>query len=169
MDLDSMPMAGCAICQLLSNTPERDYVVAQSKYWRITLAPDQYCVGRCYVTTLRHVPELSVLSPEEWADLHEVIRHLENSAKRELSATHVTWAALMNNAYQLADPQPHVHWHVRPRYAERTIVGDVVMTDEHFGHHHQRDEHQKLLPYQMEAIVVNLRRSLPPPWWSTFR
>jgi diadenosine tetraphosphate (Ap4A) HIT family hydrolase len=169
LDFDSMPMAGCAICQLLSNTPEHDYVVAQSGYWRITLAPDQFYVGRCYVTTLRHVPELSALSQEEWLDLHEVMRYLENSAKRELGATHVTWAALMNNAYQLPDPQPHVHWHVRPRYAERTIVGDVVMTDEHFGHHHQRDEHQKLLPYQMEAIVVNLRRSLPPPWWSTFR
>lgn len=170
MNLDAMPMAGCTICQLLSNTPEHDYVVAQSRHWRITLAPDQYYLGRCYVTSLRHVPDLPSLSPEEWRDLHEAMRHLENATKRELGATHVTWAALMNNAYQLPDPQPHVHWHVRPRYAQvTTTVSDVVMSDDRFGHHHQREEQQHLLPYQMEEIVTSLRRSLPLPWWSTFR
>ncbi len=161
-----MPISGCDICQLLRNALEHDYVVAQSGYWRITLAPDQYYLGRCYVTSLRHVPDLSGLYPEEWIDLHEVMRHLENSAKRELGATHVTWTALMNNAYQLDKPQPHVHWHVRPRYAQRTTVGDVTMLDEHFGHHHQRDLALKLLPYQMEAIATSLRGGLPPLWWS---
>lgn len=159
----------CTICQLLRKTPESDYVIAQSTYWRITLAPDQLYLGRCYVTTLRHVPHLSQLSIVEWMDLHAVITELEAAAVHRLGATHVTWAALMNNAYQLPDPQPHVHWHVRPRYGAPTTVGDVEMVDGEFGHHHERDRGRKLLPYQMEDIAGRLRTSLPAEWWSTFR
>lgn len=160
---------GCQICQLLRSTPENDYVVAQSTCWRITLAPDQFYLGRCYVTSLRHVPHLSQFSMLEWMDLQAVIRELEAAAVHRLGATHVTWAALMNNAYQLDDPQPHVHWHVRPRYVAPTTVGDVEMVDAEFGHHHARDLERELQPYQMADIASRLRTSLPPDWWSTFR
>lgn len=170
MDIESFAAQdGCAICQLLRKTPEDDYVVAQSTYWRITLASDQYFVGRCYVTSLRHVPHLSHFSMLEWMDLQAVIRELESAAVHRLGATHVTWAALMNHAYQLEDPQPHVHWHVRPRYAGPTTIGDVEMIDEDFGYHHQRVLDRNLLPYQMADIANRLRTSLPPEWWSTFR
>jgi diadenosine tetraphosphate (Ap4A) HIT family hydrolase len=105
----------------------------------------------------------------EWMDLQAVIRELEAAAVHRLGATHVTWAALMNNAYQLDDPQPHVHWHVRPRYVAPTTVGDVEMVDAEFGHHHARDLERELQPYQMADIANRLRTSLPPDWWSTFR
>ena len=168
MDTDLPTLqVGCEVCVSLHFPQKKDYVIAQSEHWRITLAPDQYYLGRCYVTSLRHVRELSRLSADEWMELQSVIRELESAMERQLQATHVTWAFLMNNAYQLENPQPHVHAHVRPRYREQVTVGDVTALDTEFGYHHQRELHRTLLPEQMADITARLQACMPSVWLPT--
>lgn len=169
MDTDLPTLqVGCEVCALLHFPQKKDYVIAQSAAWRITLAPDQYYPGRVYVTTLRHVRELSQLERLEWTELHEIIKWFEPAVESALGATHLTWAALMNNSYRPNDNsqvwQPHVHWHVRPRYASSFNMFDVLFTDDEFGNHHQRAVSKTLLPWQYEGIQGVLQGRTPQMW-----
>ncbi len=161
--------SGCEVCGILLNPPENDYIIAQSTSWRITLAPDQFYPGRVFVTTLRHVRELSQLDYAEWQELHQIIKWFEPAVESALGATHLTWAALMNNAYRPRDNpkawHPHVHWHVRPRYANSFEMFDISFKDEEFGHHHLREDHsRRLLPNQYAGIQLALQGRVPQLW-----
>ncbi len=154
--MDTRKVAGCDICAVLA--ADEQVVVFETASWRVSLAPDQYYLGRAYVTSLRHVPELSGLSTAEFKELWEVIRRYEKAAKQNLDATHVTWMALMNNAYRVSRPLPHVHWHVRPRYAHPVRIGDKVFDDPEFGNHHQRDMEDVVSIELLREICAQLQR-----------
>ncbi len=135
--MDLNPVEGCQVCDILES--EGRMGIVTTEFWQVTLAPDQFYLGRAYVTSIRHVGELSDLSEDEWMDLRFVIQSYEEQVKTRLGATHVTWAALMNNAYRDPDPKPHVHWHVRPRYAHPVEIGGIEFSDLEFGEHHKRE------------------------------
>lgn len=133
-----------------------DFVLYQTRYWRVTLAPDQYYLGRAYVTALRHVPSLGALTFRQWSDLQQVIGWYEAAAAEVLGAALVTWVALMNNAFRDADPVPHVHWHVRPRYSHDVEFAGQTFSDPEFGGHHQREKTRALDDWTMQRIAENL-------------
>lgn len=45
----------------------------------------------------------------------------------------------MNDAYQEAEPLPHVHWHVRPRYRQPVSFQGREFADPEFGRHYVRN------------------------------
>lgn len=171
--MSEAPNADCDICNIMSSQDQ--VIVFQTDFWRVSLAPDQYYLGRAYVSTLRHVEELSLLTTFEWGDLKYVVDLYEKMVKTNLQATHVTWAALMNHAYQKPRPAPHVHWHVRPRYSQPTqftywekhepALGkrssgiqlvSRKFSDPEFGHHHQRDATELVT----NEMLLEIRRQL---------
>lgn len=147
-------MGSCDVCEILQSDTDSQ-VIYQTAYWRVSLATDQYYLGRAYVTALQHAPSLSSLSTDAWTDLHEVIMVYEAAAVYGLGARHVTWAALMNNAYRDVVATPHVHWHVRPRYSEPVTIGGVTFVDREFGEHHQREAK---LEVELPVLVQIARR-----------
>lgn len=149
---------GCDICDLI-NRPD-DYLIHRTQHWRVTLAPDQYYLGRAYVTTNDHIGDLPMLSAEAWMELHQVIQDYEAAVRHSLQATHVTWAALMNNAYRESMPKPHVHWHVRPRYFKPVTIAGYTFDDPEFGEHHQREETLEVPHEVMLEIRYRLRRRM---------
>lgn len=135
---DQKPVAGCAICDVLDNNQD-NVVVFETDLWRVSLADDQRYLGRAYMTLLRHAPDLPSLTDAERAEYWDIICLLENLYKSRLNASHVTYAWLMNNAYREPDPKPHVHGHIRPRYAQAVTVAGREWRDLEFGEHHTRN------------------------------
>ena len=154
---------GCDICPFLHGAGD-DEVVLETRYWRAVLAPDQYYLGRMYLTSRRHFGNMGEMSFEEAAELRHVFWRLEYMAKGGLGAEHVTYAFLMNNAYSEEIPRPHVHAHVRPRYSEPVTVAGITFTDPTFGAHHLRGkETTKIVSRRTLTVIGDMMRSAPVP------
>jgi len=123
----------CEVCDALATDEPR---VLVTPYWRVTLASDQGYLGRAFVSANRHVGSLSDLTPDEWTNLQQVISSYESAIKSVFGAVLFNWGCLMNNAFKVADPAPHVHWHVRPRYDRPITVDGRTYTDPNFAHHY---------------------------------
>lgn len=150
----------CEMCNL-SNEDKR-WMLFESDFWSVYLADKQDYVGRCFVLCRNHRETLSQLDPMEWNDLRSVITAVETMLKKELGATMFNWSCLMNDAYKATSPAPHVHFHVRPRYASPISLGNVIFCDGEFAHHYDNlrkdclDNHSKeLLFNRLKAAAAN--------------
>lgn len=90
-------------------------VVFETSRWRVVLDSDQRFLGKSFVTLLEHKESISDLSDEDWSDLRDVMKRLEEGARGAFAPSHFNWSCLMNNAI-VADQPTHVHWHFHPRY-----------------------------------------------------
>src|SRR3989344_6640821 len=120
----------------------KDELIFETKFWKIIIAPDQAYIGRCYVTLKRHCGDLAELENSEWSDFIELVKKLESALKKSFDATMFNWTCLMNNAYQHDPPNPHVHWHFRPRYRNIVKFEEDVFEDPEFGHHYNGERRQ---------------------------
>lgn len=127
---------GCIICELVAT---EDFAVFETKYWKITVAPKQPVLGRLFVTARHHRTSLSELTTEEWVDLQHVIKQSEQTLTKAFEPELFNWSCLMNDAYQEAEPLPHVHWHVRPRYRQPVSFQGREFADPEFGRHYVRN------------------------------
>lgn len=119
---------------------EKEFVLFETKYWKIILSDEQSYLGRCVILLKRDCGELSKLSSDELLDFHEnIVKKLESTFKKAFDATMFNWSCLMNNAYQAENPKPYVHWHFRPRYDHSVTFEGVEFLDPYFGHHYNRE------------------------------
>jgi len=132
----------CDICGFIksNNNP-----ILETDYWVVLLADDQSYLGRCYITLKRHSGDLIELTKAEWNDLHKIIIKLELSVKKAFGATLFNWACLMNLAYQNNPPNPHIHWHFRPRYDHSVRFEGLTFKDPEFGNHYARGNERSLI------------------------
>ena len=145
----------CKYC----NTENKD-LIFETKYWIILLADDQYDLGRCVIILKRHCDSLSKLKIEEIIDFLEVVKKLENTIKKSFNATMFNWSCLMNNAYKSNNPNPHIHWHLRPRYKEKVKFDNITFEDLEFAHHY--DNKKVLKPSQiiLNKIILKIKENL---------
>lgn len=61
-----------------------------------------------------------------------------NQQSKKLLADVFNWMYFMNNVYQEENPNPHVHWHVRPRYKNPVLFDGQEFTDPDFGKNYDR-------------------------------
>ena len=146
----------CITCQ----APNPDDLVYETKHWRIVLAPDQSYLGRCYVTLKKHCGDLAELEREEWLDFAELVKKLEGALKKSFNATLFNWTCLLNGAYQNNPPNPHVHWHFRPRYKHRVEFAGLLFEDKEFGHHYSRETNHEVPKDIREGIIERIRENL---------
>lgn len=147
-------MTSCEVCELLAAGEEP---IIETMHWRVGLADDQTYLGRAFVTLKTHVGSLSVLSTEQWQELHGVIRRYETACREAFGARLFNWGCLMNNTFKTAEPAPHVHWHVRPRYDRPVTVAGEAFQDEAFGHHYEWRTERRVAPEVMAEIAERLR------------
>ena len=55
------------------------------------------------------------------------------------------WSCLLNNFYKDAEPNPHLHLHVRPRYKNEIRINNHAYSDAEFAHHYALKK-EDLLP-----------------------
>lgn len=151
-------MKECGVCEVLK---EDLNVIFDSKYWRVSLdASDQYYPGRSFVTVKRHVGDLADLSKEEWQNLQEVISKFESAVRTGLGAVVFNWSCLTNNAFQIKPYNPHIHWHVRPRYDKIVEINDQSFEDKEFGHHYARSTSLVVTDEIVRNIIHKIRAGL---------
>ncbi|HUC38874.1 MAG TPA: hypothetical protein VL944_01965 [Candidatus Acidoferrum sp.] len=152
----------CVICEAPARFKQD--ALFETPYWSAGLRSDeQSCLGRGVVRLNRHAGKISELTAAEWKDLRTTMRKYEDTVTRAFLPASFNWECLMNEAYTLSPPNPHVHWHVKPRYAHKVKIGDVVFEDKEFGKRATGsfqpprsviDEIIKMLRVQMESVRV---------------
>ena len=146
----------CISCQ----KPNYNELIFETKFWKVILASDQAYLGRCYITLKRHSGDLAELTDEEWLDFSELVKRLESALKKSFNATMFNWTCLMNNAYQNEPPNPHIHWHFRPRYNHKVEFAGLTFKDPEFGHHYDRARKQEVSNDVKRKILEKIRENL---------
>lgn len=92
-------------------------LVWSSGHWHVSVRPKQPTVGSLVLSLQRPCERLAEITGEEAADLSAAFAAIERALGAAYSPDKVNYLALM-----MVDP--HVHFHVLPRYAdERTVRG----------------------------------------------
>jgi len=136
-----------------------DVLLYETDFWKVILIPNQAYLGRCIISLNRDCGEMSELTSEEWTDFHEnIVQNLEFAFREEFNATMFNWTCLMNNAFKSHNPEPHVHWHFRPRYRENITVGGKTFRDSEFAHHYTKERTRVVSKDVLEKIARKVKK-----------
>lgn len=137
-----------------------DGIIFETKFWQVILSDDQEFLGRCVIVARDDAHTLSDLTSEQWLDFEQVVKKLEDAAKKAFGATMFNWTCLMNHAYRESPPNPHVHWHFRPRYEEPTHFAGEIFEDRAFGSHYERGTERIVSDEIRSNIIAAYQKAL---------
>jgi diadenosine tetraphosphate (Ap4A) HIT family hydrolase len=141
----------CIICDFVTLSPDR---IFETKFWVVNLrSDDQAFLGRSTVLLKTHKGDLSELDENEWADFHRIIKRFEKALRSSFKPALFNWSCLMNDAYKDSPPNPHVHWHVRPRYEKSVEFSGQTFYDKDFGHNYYKTAF-KLVSQEVATKIV---------------
>ena len=103
----------CGICAIIERVAARrfgDFIAELPRSWLI-LGDAQFYRGYCVLLAKRHASEIHLMPRGE---AHELLDELLAVGKALSAVVH----PLKLNYECLGNQEPHVHWHVFPRYAE---------------------------------------------------
>lgn len=146
-------MSRCEWCEY----KECEWLLYKSVYWSVYLSDIQDYVGRCILVLNRHCVSLSELDVSEWLELKDIINRLEYIYKEVLGAELCNWSCLMNNFYKEAEPNPHLHLHVRPRYKNPITINDHLYGDAEFAHHYALKKEVSLLDDDKTILYARMK------------
>jgi len=150
---------GCHVCEMAAKKDDKD-LIFETPFWEVLLSYNQRYLGRCYIFSKRHFGQMSDMTPEEVLDFLEVVKKIEAAIKKAFGATMFNWSCLMNNFYKEENPDPHLHWHVKPRYREKVVVAGKTFEDREFAHHYSRDDNIIESEDIRAAIVKEIQKNL---------
>ncbi len=121
-------MAGdtATCCDLWAKFDHPNGEILRTAHWRVVVRPKQVTLGALVLISARHVEALSALEPVEAAELPQVAAALEARLRRVFAPDKINYLALM-----MVDP--HLHFHVLPRYAQPRTVAGYTFTDPSWG------------------------------------
>ncbi len=122
-------------CYSCEHSDETLGLVANTKHHRLVIVNDQLYLGRAALIARRHIPRISEMSIGEQVDWTEALVRYEKTCIQVFGATHLTVANLNNHGYREGGV-PHVHSHLRPRYAEPIGFAGLNFEDPNPGDHH---------------------------------
>ncbi len=151
---------GCHVCEIAEKKNEKD-LIFETDFWRILLSFNQRYLGRCFIFPKRHFGNMADITKEEVLDFLEVVKKLEGALRKAFRATMFNWMCLMNNFYQKENPNPHLHWHMKPRYREKVLFAGEIFDDGEFGHHYDDSKDKAVESKDMRvAIVKEIQKNL---------
>lgn|SRR5574341_136825 len=150
----------CPICSWSKENTDYPFIY-ETPCWIIKLAPNQSLLGRCVISTKRHVGDLAHLSGEEITEFLKIIQQLEGALRKAFNATMFNWSCYMNHAYRETPSNPHVHWWVVPRYRETVELEGTVFKDLSFGDPYDHAQWQEVSTELKTQIVEKIFAALP--------
>lgn len=66
-------------------------------------------------------------------------------------------ACLMNDEYKKENPDPHLHFHLIPRYSKPVKIGDSLFYDREWAHHYDNKAPVLLTKEEIEAVFLLLK------------
>lgn len=127
-----------------------DSLVGETDHWVVLLRPKQVTVGCVVLACKEDATSLGELSPKAGEEFPVACEKLERSINEAFSPDKFNYLALM-----MVDP--HVHFHVIPRYSGAKEINGVSVPDNGWPKHPRMDEVAELTDEQMEAILHALR------------
>jgi len=150
----------CDACSFLSNpTPETQ--ILDTQYWSVGVDGKNHAyLGRAYVTLKEHKPSLSSLSQQEWEDFQDIVKKLEKAYKNAFGAEPLNWGCFMNHAFRSEPFNPHVHWHIYPRYKTTQVIDGITFDDPLFGNFYDHTADRSVSGEIVKEIASRLRQQL---------
>ena len=131
-----------------------DTLVARYEHWVVLLRPAQPTIGSLVLASTSDATRLSDLPTEAFAELGGVVLDIETALSSAVRYDKINYMMLM-----MVDP--HVHWHVIPRYeGERELEG-VKQADAGWPKLPQLGEAIELEPEQIVRLGERLRALWP--------
>lgn len=145
----------CSLCTLRNN------LIFETQHWTVILNIDQNYLGRLLVISTRHIGNLSMLTLEEWDDLHRVIQKSEKTLQKAFPEINLfNWGCMMNHAFKEKPYNPHVHWHVKPRHDTPISFEGVTWTDTEFGKHYTTCNHNIIPDEALQKMRTHILNQL---------
>jgi diadenosine tetraphosphate (Ap4A) HIT family hydrolase len=95
----------------------RDYT-----HWCVVLRHSQATLGALVLIAKSDVTQLGDLPPEAFAELQRCTNHIETALRHMCAYDKINYLALM-----MVDP--HVHFHVLPRYSQDQVFDGITFRD----------------------------------------
>jgi len=150
---------GCHVCEINEKLDDNDLIL-ETEFWGVLLSYNQRYLGRCYIFSKRHFGSLSKMTNEEAVDFAEVVKKIENAIKKAFGAEMFNWACLMNSFYKNENPDPHIHWHMMPRYRNKVIFDGETYEDKEFGYGVSQDDNIVVAVCKRAKIVKEIQKNL---------
>ena len=99
-----------------------DSLIREFEHWAVLLRPAQVTLGSLVLAAKGEVLAFGQVAPEAHAELGVVIKEIEATLLAEVSYERINYLMLM-----MVDP--HVHFHVFPRYDGSRSLGDLTVED----------------------------------------
>ncbi len=99
-----------------------DSVVGETTYWSVLMRSGQLTAGCVVLVCKEDGMGLGNISPEAGAELPTVASKIEAAVGAAFSPEKFNYLAFMMN-------DPHVHFHVIPRYSQSVKVGEAEIPD----------------------------------------
>ena len=113
---DVSAAAPCGICALIERARRADFpdLVAELPRSWLILGDAQFYRGYCVLLAKRHITELHLMPRGE---AHELLDEILAAGRAIAEVLH----PLKLNYECLGNQEPHVHWHLFPRYADDAL------------------------------------------------
>lgn len=126
--------------------------IYENSNWVWSLRPQQITLGSSILVFKKDANELSDLTIEEFTDLLDVIKIIENTLKDVLGFSIVNYLMLM-----LVDKQ--LHYHVIPRYSKKVIFNNETYVDEDWPKPPRMDNKIEVLDQELMQLLGTLKKS----------
>ena len=143
----------CDACEFLKS-PKNQIIVTEN--WSVGIGNDQPYLGRAYATLKKHTGKISELTTDEWLDFQEIMGKLEIAYKNAFGADVINIECNMNHAFKSEPYNPHIHWHIYPRYKTAPEVGGIKFNDSLFGSHIDENKINIVSDEVVEQIISTL-------------
>jgi diadenosine tetraphosphate (Ap4A) HIT family hydrolase len=122
----------CDACEFLKN-PNTKTQILLTEHWSVGVGTNHAYFGRAYATLRTHVGSLGELSVEQWSDFEKMVQRIEDAYTAVYGAEPLNWGCYMNHAFRTEPFNPHVHWHIYPRYKTPPMFDGVSYEDTLYG------------------------------------
>lgn len=99
-----------------------DSLIREYEHWAVLLRPAQVTLGSLVLAARSDATAFGQLPPGAHAELASVTGDIEATLREQIAFEKINYLMLM-----MVDP--HVHFHVFPRYAGSRTMGDVTIGD----------------------------------------
>ena len=147
----------CDACEFLKE-PKNQILVTNN--WNVGVGNNHAYLGRAYVTLRTHKGSLSELSSVEWQEFQLIVQKLGNAYKKAFGAEPLNWGCFMNHAFRSDPANPHVHWHIFPRYKIAPVIAGIAYEDSLYGNFYQDGAERIVSDDVVNKIASKLREHL---------
>lgn len=128
-------------------------MIADYGHWVVLLRPAQPTLGSLILAAKSEATAFPDLKPKAFAELAKVTAHLEGVLKKAVAPAKINYLMLM-----MVDP--HVHFHVIPRYEGGRGFDGIEVTDAGWPKVPALGEARALSAAEIEKLIAWLRE-----WW----